>query len=97
MVHRSRQVRLAGNTGGGFPALPLAVMFPTITEKNLRSRGQTFHSVTGALTALWPVSDKRITGLVGITCRGRSKFSQRSAWIVAVCKFSPLWMPRGCK
>jgi hypothetical protein len=52
MVHRSRQVRLAGNTGGGFPALPLAVMFPTITERNLRSRGQTFHSVTGAFTAL---------------------------------------------
>jgi hypothetical protein len=97
MVHRSREVRLAGNTGGGFPALPLAVMFPTITEKNLRSRRQTFHSVTGALTALWPVSDKRITGLVGITCRGRSKFSQRSARIIAVCKFSPLWMPRGCK
>jgi hypothetical protein len=52
MVHRSRQVWLAGNTGGGFPALPLAVMFPTITERNLRSRGQNFHSVTGAFTAL---------------------------------------------
>ena len=78
---------------GASPALPLAVMFPTITERNLRSRGQTFHSVTGALTALWPVSDKRITGLVGITCPDRSKFSQRSARIVACVSF-----PRcGCR
>ena len=33
----------------------------TIAERDLRSRGQTFHSVPGALTALWPVSDKIIT------------------------------------
>ena len=54
-VHRSRQVQLAGSNGGSFPAACL--MYPTITERDLRSRGQTFHSVTVALTALLSVSD----------------------------------------
>jgi hypothetical protein len=66
-------------------SLPLAVMYPTITERNLRSRGQTFHSVTGAFTALWPVSVTELREWwVLLAAAGQKFHSGQRGWLRCV-------------
>jgi hypothetical protein len=66
-------------------SLPLAVLYPTITERNLRSRGQTFHSVTGALSVLWSVSDTNLRDWwVFLAAAGAKFHSGQRGWLRCV-------------
>ncbi len=66
-------------------SLPLAVTYPTITEGNLRSSGQTFHSVNGAFTALWSVSDTKLRDWWVFLAAARAKFHNgQRGWLRCV-------------
>jgi hypothetical protein len=72
---------------------PAGCLYVTITERNFRSRGQTFHGVTGALTALWPVSDEELRDWWVLLAAAGAKFHSGQRGLLRCVSF-----PRsGCR